>query len=39
MEVLGARIAGVVFNRAGSRDVLRASRSRSSVSPPDEGGA
>jgi Mrp family chromosome partitioning ATPase len=37
MEDLGARIAGVVFNRAGARDVLRASRSRSSAAAEDGG--
>jgi Mrp family chromosome partitioning ATPase len=33
LEDVGTRIAGVVFNRAGSRDVLRSSRSRSSGFP------
>jgi Mrp family chromosome partitioning ATPase len=37
IDSIGTRIAGVVFNRAASRDVLKASRSRSSVAA--EGGA
>jgi Mrp family chromosome partitioning ATPase len=36
MEAVGAKMAGVVFNRAGTKDVIRASRSRPSAAAEDD---